>query len=514
MGARANSPVHAADESGAGFPSGFGESLAIDGNVIAAGVQAAYQHDGVVYVFEPNAEGVWVAQVLENPDRQINELAGLDTDFAIDVDVSGDWLVIGSSGTMFTDNTQGVLSGAAYMYRRTAQGWTFQQRIIAPIGADNDFFGEAVALDGHRVLIGAPRMVDIDDPDNTYAAGAAYIYERQANGIWTFVHAFREDPLVVQGYFGASVELDGGHAIMTASGANNVANRVWASTLDNSGQWSALTEITPPADDNTVGARFGETIVIDGETAFLGSPGRPQNWSRVYRMVWANGAWQHDQVLEQDLEDALGNDEFGAALAYHDGTLVIGAPYDSGPAQENIADTFGAAYVFTNAPPICTMDGACVCLDEGQTVARHQRHAMITNSTGSNPTWIVAGLIASNVDLMLPVGSIPTVSAGGANLDGVLSGQPAMTTSKMPTKPTLIAAVRPVRPVPRIRGAQTPTIATRASAPMAGVRLVYARPTNTSTAANVSPAPPARRTKAAMTGWAQYILRRHRLCRR
>ena len=71
--------------------------------------------------------------MLENPDRQINQIVELDTDFAIDVDISGDWLVIGASATMFTENTQGVLSGAAYMYQRTAQGWTFRQRIIAHV---------------------------------------------------------------------------------------------------------------------------------------------------------------------------------------------------------------------------------------------------------------------------------------------------------------------------------------------------------------------------------------------
>ena len=288
-------------------------------------------------------------------------MLGLDTDFAINVDVSGDWLVVGSTGSMHNELQFGVLSGAAYLYERTPQGWQFRQRVIAPVGANSDFFGQAVAIDGDRLLIGAPRMVDVNDPDNTFEAGSAYIYERQADNSWTHQHTFSEEPMMMRGYFGAYIALNGPRVLIGANRGFNRANHVWSSYRAADGQWSNLVEVTPPADDQTVGANFGQTLVIDGDSAVIGSPGGPQNISRVYRYVWENNAWRFVQWLEPDLEDTQDGYDFGAALGFRDDVLVVGAPSDSGPNPVLKADSYGAAFIFTANPPICTIDGACVC---------------------------------------------------------------------------------------------------------------------------------------------------------
>ena len=185
-----------------GFPSGFGEFVAMDGDVIVAGVQYALENDGVVIVYEPDANGDWQPQVLGNPDRLINEAVGLDTDYAASIDVRGDWLAVGASASMFNQGERGFLSGAVYLFRRGGNGWTFHQQVVAPVGFENDGFGSAIALDGHRLVVGAMGMVDINDPDNTFDAGEAYIYALQDNDQWTFEHVFREPVMRARGFLG------------------------------------------------------------------------------------------------------------------------------------------------------------------------------------------------------------------------------------------------------------------------------------------------------------------------
>ena len=63
--------------------------------------------------------------------------------------------------------------------------------------------------------------------------------------------------MVIQGYFGAYVALDG-LVLIGANRGHNRGNHVWSSYRTADGQWSNLVEVTPPADDRTVGANFSQ----------------------------------------------------------------------------------------------------------------------------------------------------------------------------------------------------------------------------------------------------------------
>ena len=89
--------------------------------------------------------------------------------FGKSVSVSGDVAVIGAH----TDRDWGWGSGAAYVYERQANGsWTERQKLSALDGEANDYFGESVSVSGGVAVIGAS-----GDDDMGSSAGSAYVFE-------------------------------------------------------------------------------------------------------------------------------------------------------------------------------------------------------------------------------------------------------------------------------------------------------------------------------------------------
>jgi hypothetical protein len=149
----------------------FGRSVAIDGDRIVVGSYHDHTAAGAggVYVFERQA-GVWsqTAELLESdPSSQF--------DLGACVDIQGDLAV--TSGLF--DNDHGSNSGSAYVFRRNGGGgWLQIAKAIAPDAMHDTQFGNAVALLGSRVLIGA-QYDDWVCPGNPFAcnAGSAYVFE-------------------------------------------------------------------------------------------------------------------------------------------------------------------------------------------------------------------------------------------------------------------------------------------------------------------------------------------------
>lgn len=92
------------------------------------------------------------------------------------VSISGDRLVVGDSG----DDDNGSNAGAAYVFERLANGiWQEIVKLSASDASAEDRFGSTVELNGDRMVIGASG--NDDDGENS---GAAYVFERLANGDW------------------------------------------------------------------------------------------------------------------------------------------------------------------------------------------------------------------------------------------------------------------------------------------------------------------------------------------
>ena len=154
----------AADE-GALFDA-FGLAVTISGDYVAVGALADDDDgggSGAVYVFAGNGE-TWVQQAkLTASDPSAGDA------FGVSVSLDSDLLVVGAHRV----DDAGEDSGAAYVFRRIGSTWTQEAKLIAADADESDFFGEAVAISGDTVIVGAAR------DDAAKNAGAAYVFVRE-----------------------------------------------------------------------------------------------------------------------------------------------------------------------------------------------------------------------------------------------------------------------------------------------------------------------------------------------
>lgn len=152
----------------------FGESVALSGDgstVLINGfdttIPSTYLISGYVFTF---SNGLWTEQhkLLADDGTQPKFLissAALNHD--------GSTAIIGAP---FDDMGGNSNQGAAYIYARSGDVWTQQQRLTASDGAAEDLFGNAVSIsaDGNTALIGSAG----DDIGANNQQGSAYIFSR------------------------------------------------------------------------------------------------------------------------------------------------------------------------------------------------------------------------------------------------------------------------------------------------------------------------------------------------
>ena len=81
--------------------------------------------------------------------RGLQDFAGYSAQFAYNIALEGDVLVVGAYG----DSAVGEDYGAAYVFARAAGSWSQLQKLIAFDGASWDYFGGDVGLSGDLMLV-------------------------------------------------------------------------------------------------------------------------------------------------------------------------------------------------------------------------------------------------------------------------------------------------------------------------------------------------------------------------
>ena len=159
-------------------------------------------------------------------------------------------------------------------------------------GRDDDFFGMAVAVDGHTALVGALQAYDADF---NYRPGAAYVFTKNSE----------------------------------------------------SGEW---TQATLTASDGYGGDELGRSVALDGDTAVVGAPGVDKGEAGEDQVTGTGAAYvfirdsagSWTQAAKLTAYDAAVDDQFAYSVAVYDDTVVIGAHQDDDDGAES-----GSAYVFT-----------------------------------------------------------------------------------------------------------------------------------------------------------------------
>lgn len=325
----------------------FGQSVAIDRDLIVVGAQRKAGFLGGAYVFERSA-GNWTLK-----DRlTAADLAQGDA-FGASVAVSGETIAVGAPGQVFPLPVMGVaerredvdrdisrspgaggprrlnvnvdrdeprpgpaerktrFTGAVYVFARSAQGWLQRARLAAADAAPGDLFGLSVAISGDRLSVGAPRAGNL--------AGAAYLFARSAHG-WAQEARLTAGDHAPGDNFGWSLSL---LDVSLVVGAPYRAGGTGAAYVFGSagGPWRQQAELV--ARNGAPGDRFGASVSAAEEEVVVGACGTGCSTGAAYAFARAGAGWTLSATLA-----AVGGapgDYFGQSVAISGSTIAIGA---------------------------------------------------------------------------------------------------------------------------------------------------------------------------------------------
>ncbi len=280
--------------------------------------------------------------------------------------VAGDQIFIGETANEAS-------AGTVYIYERNSLGeWAETAQLMASDNDGNDDrFGRAMGSDGRTLVVGSTTK---DSP-----VGAAYVFERDANGSWVEKARLAMDDLTKGGSFGRAIAVDGDFAFISAAGFDEARGAVFVFKRGSDGNWSQHTRLLPPdgepntlfgltldmqgnraligaqyRSDNTGvvfaysyntstdiwedqgevvingmqnGAQLGAAVMIDGDRALVSAPGLGTGSVMMLDFDSEEGAWRHNRTLNpMDGEEGL----FGGSVNYYRDDVWVGAPLSDG----------------------------------------------------------------------------------------------------------------------------------------------------------------------------------------
>jgi FG-GAP repeat len=235
-------------------------------------------------------------------------------------------------------------------YPVTLDPWIQTAELTSSDGRANDAFGNAVAISGQTIVVGAPAHT----VGSNQAQGAAYVFVEPATGWANMVETAEltaSDGAANTG-FGSSVAISGGTIVIGATGATVGGNPYQGAAyvfVRPAGGWSSMTQAAKlTASDGTVDAAFGESVTISANTVVVGSPyvtiNSQMQQGAAYVFVEPSGGWS-DMTETAELTSSNGTtgDIFGVSVAINGAAVLVGA---SGATVNGNASQ-GAAYIFS-----------------------------------------------------------------------------------------------------------------------------------------------------------------------
>lgn len=320
--------IAAPDGSDFGGAIALGAQTAVIGAARTTLTDDGNRHQGAAYVFTRGSDGQWT---------QLQKLTasdfGAEAQFGNAVALSGSTVLIGAFNTMVGAN---AFQGAAYVFTLDAGTWSETRRIIADDGAGGDDFGYAVALDGQRALIGA-----LYGSGAAAQYGAAYVFDGSGSAWTQTAKLFANDGAFFDS-FGTAVALSGDDALITSPfaqvGDNSGQGAAYAFHFT-AGAWSQTQKLA--ATEGLASDSMGNALVIDGDRALIGASSANGYTGAAYAFERDAAGWNELGMLVAT--DAQSGDGFGYTVALSGDTFLTGVPLKMLGANE----TQGAAYFFT-----------------------------------------------------------------------------------------------------------------------------------------------------------------------
>ena len=262
----------------------FGFSVSQSGNILAVGAYAAdpdgKSDAGAVYLYqvESNASASYLTK-LTAPDGAA--MINLDDPFPSRA------IFLPSGHTMPIRGTNNA--GAAYLYQLEANGSaTYLTKVTAPDGAANDYFGRSVSQSGNILVVGAYSA----DLGGATDAGAAYLYQLEDNGSLTFLTKLTAPDAAAYGSIWISVSQSGNILAVGAAGADpgglSNAGAAYLYQLEANGTVTYLTKVVAP--DGAAEDVFGISVSRSGNIlavgAYYADPGGLSDAGAAYLYQW------------------------------------------------------------------------------------------------------------------------------------------------------------------------------------------------------------------------------------
>jgi len=312
----------------------FGLAVALDGDWALVGAQnadvGANALQGAAYVFT-RAGTSWSEHAkLVSADGAATDLFGISV--AIDTYTA----VVGAQRKTVGSNLE---QGAAYVFDRAGNVWTQQAKLTSSDGAANDFFGTSVAIRANTAIVGAI----YDDFGSMLEAGSAYVFERAASTWTEKAKLVAADPDSVD-QFGNAIAVSGNTVLIGAFSDSfpGASNQGSAYVFVGSGaSWTQQAKLS--ASDGSYGDAFGTSVALFGDTALVGAHfddnGTIQDQGSAYIFARTGTAWTEQSKLLA--KDGAATDHFGFAVALSSDAAWVGA-HQSDPK----GGASGSAYVF------------------------------------------------------------------------------------------------------------------------------------------------------------------------
>jgi Tol biopolymer transport system component len=290
-------------------------------------VRAAEERDGRTEAESPTTDAFGLRAKIKASDDQYFHY------FGDSVAISGSTAVVGAP-------LHDLRVGAAYVFVRSGTAWIEQQKLTASDGAIRADFGLRVAIDGERVIVGAPGA----NIGTAHDQGAAYIFVRTGT-VWNEEIKLTGADSNAGDEFGTSVAISGVTAVATsfrgAAGNEGSAYVFVKGTI-----WTQQQKLV--AADGANGDDLGETgLAINGETIIVGARwctiGGSADQGAAYVFTRSGSTWTQQQKLTAP--DGVPFEEFGRSVAINGETAIVGAWKDS----DGVTAGPGSAWIFVRS---------------------------------------------------------------------------------------------------------------------------------------------------------------------
>jgi len=291
----------------------FGSSIAISSGLIAVGSSGDEdlgENSGSAYLFD--------ASTAEQTAKLLPDDGGRDDFFGSSIAVDQGLVVVGSP----RDDDLGENAGAAYLFDIANPGNPGQTAKLLPVlpdgDAEDDKFGRSVAIDDGLVVVGAE-----GDDDNGKNSGAAYLFDVTDPANPVQVAKILPDDGRERVSFGSSVAIDD-HRVAVGARYDDVVgiNSGSAYLFDVTDPANPVQTAKLLPDDGASRARFGQSIALaDGLVAVGASSDDDNGRSGSTYLFDVSTGVQLAKLLPENAPEA----DFGASVAADKQFVLVGA---------------------------------------------------------------------------------------------------------------------------------------------------------------------------------------------